>query len=184
MKRLFFIIFIGLILIKIPAFSQENAGVDYDAIYNNLIIPNFTYDDNEDPDQITDYAYFVKSPYPLIRLSLPLNCKGVKLAPGYYLMTPKNRDGYDFVMFKQNGKITALIPIYQKQVIDPNTVYPVVKTKKSIAEKIAGFINRKREMPVAPRYAINGELVDVGKYFDLQLYQEQYLYKMLFKVEK
>lgn len=171
---------------------QAAERINYDNIYKNLPVLDIHYDYNEDPDENADYTNYIGSPYPLIRISPKLACRETKLAPGYYLMTIKNRSSYDFVMFKQNGKIAALIPVYEKQLINPETFYPkpeepksrFKKTTKAIKNVIAKpFQSHRRPVPPT-RTFITSSLVDGGNYFEVLFYQEQYLYKMLFKVEK
>ncbi|OGI03081.1 MAG: hypothetical protein A2104_06335 [Candidatus Melainabacteria bacterium GWF2_32_7] len=194
MKKILFLTFLSLIFLLNSASIIAAEKISYDSIYNNLpVLTDIYYDHNEDPDEIVDYKDYIQSPYPLMRISVKLSCKDVKIGPGYYLITAKNRSNYDFVMFKQNGKIAALIPIYEKQLINPETVYPKAQQpKKSIIRKIGSGIKKviarpfkryKKPLP-APRYYITSSMVDSGKYFEINLYQEQYLYKMLFKVER
>jgi hypothetical protein len=189
-KSLFLFVILSFIVFSVPANAAENTN--YESIYNNLPVLDFYYDHNEDPDEQLDYHDFIKSPYPLIRISAKLSCKEVKLLPGYYLMAVRNRSNYDFVMFKQNGKIVTMVPVYEKQLVNPETVYPKPKVKKSLLKKTGSGIKRivaapfkpYRKPPEPPRYAVTSSLVDGGKYFEIWLYQEQYLYKILFKVDK
>lgn len=188
-KLLFLIIFCFVINIS-PAKSTEKT--DYDNIYNNLPVLNFYYDHNTDPDESLDYQEFVNSPYPLIRISLNLTCKNAKISPGYYLIVPKNRSGYNFAMFKQNGKIVAMVPFYDKQLINPAAIYPASPKEKSAAKRffkniknILGRPFKKYRRPLTPpRYSVNTYTVDAGRYFELWLYKEQYVYKMIFKIER
>lgn len=197
MKKILLLTFLTFIFLSYPAKTFAAEPINYDSIYNNLpVLVDIYYDHNEDPDENLDYQDYVESPYPLMRVSVKLKCKDVKLNPGYYLITLKNRSNYDFAMFKQRGKIVALIPVYEKVKIDPETFYPKAeKPKKSIIGKTGSGIkaaiafpfkplNRFRKPPPQTRHFITSSLVDSGRYFEIYLYQEDYLYKILFKVER
>ena len=191
MKKIVFLLFaINLLLIH-PAYTQEVA--EYDKIYESSPILDFYYEQNEDPDEITDHQEHIRSPYPLIRTSSPLSTKSSKIIPGYYLLTPRNKDGYDFVMFKQKGRITALVPVFEKKLINPLEVYPQpIKRKVPLVKKpFAAMQNGLKfvfkpyiKPPELPKYLLNSDYVAGGKYFEIHLYKDEYLYKMLFKVDR
>jgi len=169
--------------------------MDYDLIYDNLPVINVKYYVNEDPDEINDYRKYI-TPYPLLRTSLVLKCKNQKIRPGYYLLTPKNEKGLDFVMFKQQGKIIALIPVYEKSLIVPQLTYkkppapkvsmvafPFVKLKKITKGTLKTIFKPVLKPPDLPETKMKASYVNGGKYFEIWLYVDKYLYKMLLKVE-
>ncbi|EKE04740.1 MAG: hypothetical protein ACD_20C00007G0001 [uncultured bacterium] len=197
MKKLLLLAFLTFIFLLNSVKTYAAEPVDYDSIYNNMpVLVDIYYDHNEDPDENLDYQDFIQSPYPLMRVSVKLKCKDVKLNPGYYLVTVKNRSNYDFAMLKQRGKIVALVPIYEKQKIDPETFYPKPqKPKKSVVGKAGSGIktviafpfkplDRFKKPPPQTRHFITSSLVDGGRYFEIYVYQEDYLYKILFQVER
>jgi len=190
MKKL--ILFL-LLLLSLAGFAKKACANQYDEIYNRLPILDIYYDDSQDPAELEDYSDYVQSPYPLIRTSAILTSQKTKIKPGYYLLTPRTKGAYEFITFKQNGKIIAFVPIYEKTIIDPKVIYLEAPKPKPhlitwpyrILKK--GFLKLfgKYKRPLkAPPYVIESEFVDHGKYFEIKFYLEQYLYKMLFKVEK
>lgn len=196
---LLFIIFSGKALAE---------SVDYDAIFGNLPIVDIYYEQNEDPDEQADYLQYFNSPYPLIRTSFPLSCKTVKLKQGYYLLTPRSKDGFEFIMFKQNGKIVGLVPVYEKRPMTPaeiSKVFPKPPKKKHSVWSLPwrGFkytvkrmFGKYKKPPELPGVALDADIVGGGKYFEIVLYKEYikkylkeeykeyYASKMLFKIER
>ena len=172
----------------------------YDQIFNNLPIIDISYENNEDPLEDAEYnIYFIKSPYPLVRISSILRTRDKTIPPGYYLLTPRTQNGLSFVLFKENGKVFAIVPVYEKEKIDPLKVYPQpVKSKpkhpilgwpfravKAVCAKIFNkTIGKHEKPPEPPKYDLKSKTVDGGKYFEMDLYFEDYLYKLLLKVEK
>jgi len=187
-------------------------SVDYDEIYNNIPTIDIYYDQNEDPDEQTDYMQYFNSPYPLIRTAFPLSCKSIKFKQGYYLLTPKSKDGFNFMMFKQTGKIIGLVPVYEKRLMTPEErqrIFPPPPKKKHSVWSLPwrGFKFTVKKMfgnykkpPELPRVALDADIVGGGKYFEIifykeylkgyvkenskEIYKECYVYKMLFKIER
>lgn len=188
MKRFFAAVFLLAALSPLQAFAQQYGSVNYDELYNNQPVLSFKYDENEDPQEITDYEKRVKSPYPLLRVSIPLQNRKITVKPGYYLLTPRDKDGYDFVMFKQNGKIVHEIPVYQKEKIDPEVIYPKPPKQKHpiytwpllALQNTVKWIYRDKLPPPPPRYIVKTSLTPGHKYFEIYYYHEEYLYKMIF----
>lgn len=193
MKKIFLLIFSVLVLL----FSQfkiclaQETG--YDQIYNSLPNLDFHYDNSEDPDEIADYHEFIISPYTLMRISDTLSTKNTIFKPGYYLLSPKNQDGYDFVMFKQKGKIVGLVPVFEKQTVDPLITYPQPPKPKvgfwsglgmSINTGIAKLFHKYEKPPDLPKSKIESNYVGAGNYLEIDLYRDKYLYKILLKVQR
>jgi len=200
MKRLLLALITCLILIARPCYANYGGESFYDKIFNNLPIIDVSYENNQDPLEDAEYnIYFIKSPYPLVRLSSVLSIRNKKIPPGYYLLTPRTQNGLSFVLFKENGKIFAMVPVYEKQKIDPLKVYPPpppppkpkhpilgfpVRAVKAVSGKIFDkTIGKHEKPPVPPKYMLKTETVDGGKYFLMDLYFEDNLYRMLLKVE-
>jgi len=190
-----------LIIISFLKFSNlpceaENLMFNYDLIYNDTPILDFMYENSLDKDQDNDYNGYIISPYTLIRITDVLRNKKVLLTPGYYLVKPKKRDGYEFLLFKQNGKVAGVVPVYQKLLIDPLLIYkeppkPKVPLYKKIfidtPKKIITWpfkqIFKQKTVPLPPKAALESKVVGEGKYLEIWLYVDKYLYKVLFKIE-
>ena len=192
MKKFLFLTLLSLILVLYVGIKSANAQpADYDQIYNNLPVVDFHYDHNEDPDELMDYSQFVVSPYPLVRISDSLVSKTIKLKPGYYLLSPKSREGYDFIMFKQKGRIVGMIPVFDKQIVDPKLIFPTppkpkVGFWKGMVNGVkAGFhrlFGKYENPPKMPRCKLSTNYVNGGKYLEFTLIREENLYKILLKV--
>lgn len=117
MKRFIFTI----LLIFLSSNFCSNAGysseLDYQNTYLNLSVPTFSYVHGIDPGQYYDMKYSTWSPYPLFRLSSPIYFKTITIMPGYYDLTPVTYKGDQFVLFKQQGIVRHIIPVYDKQLV-------------------------------------------------------------------
>ncbi len=191
MKK-FFIIILSFICINSLCLAQElNDKPNYAEIFKNMPIIDIPYLNSEDPYEYLQYEKYIYSPYPLVKFSLKLQTPGNILKPGYYLLTPRAENGNDFVLFKQNGKIVAIIPVYEKKAVYPKAIYnqkpkpeiPLWKKPFTGLKKGAIKLMGKRKLPhPQPKYAMDSQFVDGEKYFLMTLYFEEYAYKMLFKV--
>lgn len=163
-----------------------------DKIFNSLPQIIVKYDFDEDPIEYKDYEKFAWSPYPLIRISEKLYLPKTTVNEGYYLLTPRSHEGTDCVLFKQKGRIKAIIPVYAVELIPPdkiNEVYkipPPPKTHwwglpwrgvKFVCKKIFIHTKKGRPFPLA--------MVDTYEagpaFYQMDLYYENHIYKMLFK---
>jgi hypothetical protein len=202
MKNIFTLLFLMVLFLKFsvhPAFGQ-NLRINYDLIYKETPILDFMYEDKIDQEEDGDYNRYNVSPYTLIRITDTLRCKKLVLSPGYYLVKPEKKDGYEFLIFKQNGKVIGVVPIYQKNIINPALVFPepvkpkkpffiaipkkifIDTPKKIIARPFKGWWEQKRVL-VPPKAALESKVVGNGKYYEIRLYVDKYLYKSLFKIE-
>ncbi len=189
--KYFLIMILSFIYFNSICLAQQLNKPNCAEIFNNLPIIDMQYLANEDPYESLQYENYIYSPYPLIKFSLKLQIPNKTLKPGFYLLTPRTENGYDFVLFKQNGKIQGIVPVYEKQLIYPKDVYnqqPKPKTplwKKPITGLKKGAIKimgKKKKPHPLPKYAMDAHFVDGKKYFLMTLYFEEYAYKMLFKV--
>jgi len=200
-KNSIFLTFLTIILLFVntPA-KAYGTKMNYDLLYKDMPVLNFMYEDGYDPEQEVDYNNYVISPYVLIRISDTLRNKKILLTPGYYLVKPEKRDGYEFLLFKQNGRVLGAVPVFQKVLINPVIVYKeppkpkvplfkrVLKTifittpKKIITFPFKKFWQQKR-VNVPPKSALESKVVDNGKYMEIWLYVDTYLYKVLFLIE-
>ncbi|OGI04429.1 MAG: hypothetical protein A2Y25_06710 [Candidatus Melainabacteria bacterium GWF2_37_15] len=188
--RKFFIILALFVFIS-PCHGELN----YDLLYKDTPILDYMYETGVDEREDQDYQQYIISPYVLVRLPAKLRNKNIVLKPGYYLVKPENKDGYRYAIFKQNGRVIGSVPIYHKSWINPETTFPKPPEPKHLwytqpfftTKKIVGWPFKKvlehRKPFLPPRAKADFQLTDDGKYYDMWLYVEDSLYKMLFKLE-
>lgn len=170
--------------------------INYDLLYGDTPVLDYIYESGEDPEEDRDYEDYIISPYTLVRLPVKLRNKNTLLTPGYYLVKPEKKDGYRFAVFKQNGKVIGVVPIYKKEWVNPAEEFPTPPKPqhKWYIKPFAGVWNMfkwpfkklfKPRKPLIPsRAKVNFEQVGDGKYYDMLLYVEDSLYRMLFRIEK
>jgi len=193
MKKIVWVLLIFLLFSISPVKAEIKERLDYDEVYNGLSSLDLYFDYRVDPSEDSEVFGYQESPYPLFRSSLALYFKDINLEPGYYLLTPKNFSNSDFVIFKQNGKVAGFIPVYEKIKIDPKVVYkeppkpkpklykrPFIAVKKGFVKTFGGM----RRPPKPYRHKFESKITDDGKYFIVWFYQEDYLYKMIFKFKR
>ena len=148
-------------------FSEDDSNIsftepvqatkNYSQIYNNLEPADFSYLHNIDPDQYYDTKDATWSVYPLLRLNSAIYFKNQTIEPGYYLLTPREHNGKWYMLFKQNGIVTHIIPVYDRD-YTPEKFYdqhiPKPKLKKSqkvhmaILDTVGKVKSSKRKEPV------------------------------------
>ena len=160
---------------------------DYAQIYNNLEVPSFTYMHDIDPDQYFDIKDTAWSPYPLLRLNSYIYFKNIAIEPGYYLLTPREYKGNWYLLFKQNGKVAHIIPVYDRKIVAEDfyeTHLP--KPKLTFAQKVhmgalsflGKFSSTKRRDPVKSYMEIN----DLENYFvSIVIYYGNHKYHTIFR---
>ena len=79
--------------ILILGLAVQAEPTDYEQIYRDMPVPDFSYVHDVDPGEYYDTERSTWSPYPLLRLTAPLYFKTISIAPGYYLLTPRQQDG-------------------------------------------------------------------------------------------
>jgi len=182
------IILVLSLFIKLPVMAQD---YNYAQIYKNIPKLSIEYVLDEDPDEETDYEGYYNSPYPLMRTSSSLYCGDITVKEGYYLLTPRVKDGHNVVLFKQRGRIVHIVPVYEKRMIDPLTVYkmepkPEVKWYAQpwnlFKKGMKKLLGKKRKPLDPPKSLI--ETRSIGPYYAIDLYYDNYVYKMLFSTEK
>ena len=95
---------------------------DYAGIYNSLSHATHSYMHNIDPEQYYDMKDATWAPYPLLRLNSYIYFKNISIEPGYYLLTPREHKDKWYMLFKQNGKVVHIIPVYERD-ITPELFY-------------------------------------------------------------
>lgn len=170
--------------------TRTKATKDYAQIYNDLEVPTFSYLHDIDPDQYYDMKDTAWSVYPLFRLNSPLYFKNITIEPGYYLLTPREHNGDWFMLFKQNGVVKHIIPVYERD-YTPETFYNdhIPKPKYTTAQKmhmgfldfIGNFKSTKRKTPVQSYLEVN----DLENYFvSIIIYYGSHKYSTIFRTIK
>lgn len=190
-KTKFLILLICLFFSVFVLFNQKaSAQDDFDTIYENLEEAPFEYIFGIDPYQSDEYTKYIYSPYPLFRSGVNLIFKSKKIPPGYYLLTPREKEGKTYILFKENGKISYVIPVYKTQNVyegfyeDKIPQAQLTLTQKS-SNKFMDFIGKKwgktnKRTPIPKAYI---EFNDAGIYWDMILYYGDKKYYLIFKKE-
>lgn len=173
--------------IVIPPSESVKATKDYARIYSNLEPADFSYLHDIDPDQYYDMKDTAWSTYPLFRLNSAIFFKNRTIEPGYYLLTPREHNGKWYMLFKQNGKVVHIIPVYDRD-YTPEMFYDehIPKPKLTKAQKIhmgvldfiGKFDSSKRKEPVKSFLEVN----DLDNYFvSIVVYYGNHKYSTLFR---
>ena len=142
---------------------------------------------NVDPDQYYDMKDTTWSVYPLLRLNSPIYFKTITVEPGYYLLTPREHDGDWFILFKQNGEVKYIIPVYDRD-YTPEMFYDehIPKPKYTWGQKVhMGFLNfighfksTKRKEAIQTYLEVN----DLENYFvSIVIYYGAHKYSTIFR---
>ena len=170
--------------------QKTKSTKNYAEIYANLEVPTFSYLHNIDPDQYYDTKDATWSVYPLIRLNSYIYFKNIAIEPGYYLLTPREHNGDWFILFKQNGIVKYIVPVYDRD-YTPATFYDehIPKPKLKTAQKIhmgvldflGNFKNTKRKTPIKSYLEVN----DLENYFvSIIIYYGSHKYSTIFRTIK
>lgn len=173
-----------------PKTVESKPNKNYPQIYNDLELADFSYLHDIDPDQYYDMKDASWSPYPLLRLNSAIYFKGITIDPGYYLLTPREHNGKWYLLFKQNGTVSHIIPVYERD-ITPEFFYDkhLAKPKLTKAQKIhmgaldflGKFKSTKRKEPVKCYMEIN----DLENYFvSIVIYYGSHKYSTIFRTIK
>ncbi len=173
-----------------PPYERTPPTKNYAEIYNSLEEPNFSYQHDIDPDQYYDMKDTTWSVYPLFRLTSPIYFKSITIEPGYYLLTPREHQGDWFLLFKQNGLVKYIIPVYDRD-YTPEMFYDknIPKAKETMSQKThSGFLNfigkiksTKRQEPVQTYLEVN----DLENYFlSIIIYYGSHRYSTIFRTIK
>ena len=183
MKKILLILFV-FICTSIPCFSSEP---DYRQIYMNLEVPSFSYVHGLDPGQYYDNQHASYSVYPLFRLSAPLYFKTVTIVPGYYDLTPREHNEKPYMLFKQNGAVRYIIPVYKKELV-PAGFYEthLSKPKRTVRQKFFDFVGKhfksaKRQPQVKTYLEVND--LDNNFVSIIFYYKDYRYYSILRKVQ-
>lgn len=167
--------------------SSQKFSKDYVKIYNDLEPADFSYMHDIDPDQYYDIKDTTWAPYPLLRLNSYIYFKNQAIEPGYYLITPREHKGKYYMLFKQNGKVSHIIPVYERSLV-PETFYethlpkpkltPSQKVHMGVLSFLGKFSSTKRREPVKSYMEIN----DLENYFvSIIIYYGAHKYSTIFR---
>ena len=171
-------------------FVPDEAKKDYAGIYNSLEPAKHSYMHNIDPDQYYDMKDATWAPYPLLRLNSYIYFKNISIEPGYYLLTPREHKGKWYLLFKQNGKVAHIIPVYERD-ITPEFFYEkhLPKPKLTKAQQIhmgalsflGKFKSTKRKDPIKCYM----EITDLENHFvSIIIYYGNHKYSTIFRTIK
>ena len=187
-----FILLILLLFGISSVFANENIPKprtdNFDEIYEQLEEPDFDYIFGIDPHQADEYTQYMYSPYPLFRSGVNIVFKSKVIPPGYYLLTPREKNGKTYVLFKENGRISYIIPVYKEDIVletfyEEKFPQPKPTGVEKIKKKTMDFIGTKwgkknQRTPIPEAYI---EFNDAGTYWDMILYYDTKKYYLLFK---
>lgn len=163
-------------------------NTNYQEIYDSLEEADFEYIFGLDPNQNDEYTRYMYSPYPLFRSGVDIVFKSKTIKSGYYLLTPREKNGKTWVLFKENGRVSFVIPVYKEEVISPDFYKDKLphevlnlyeKTKKGTMNFIGKTWGRKNQRTPIPQAYI--EFDDIGEFWDMKLYYGLKKYCLLFK---
>lgn len=173
-----------------PSGSESKATKNYPQIYNDLEPANFAYMHDIDPDQYYDMKDASWAPYPLLRLNSYIYFKDQAIEPGYYLLTPREHQGKWYLLFKQNGKVSHIIPVYERDLTpeffyDKHLPKPKLTTSQKIHMNTLDFLGKfkstKRKEPIKSYMEIN----DLENYFvSIIIYYGNHKYSTIFRTIK
>lgn len=173
-----------------PPVLQVKPTKNYSDIYKSLEPADFSYMHDIDPDQYYDMKDTAWSPYPLLRLNSPIYFKNQTIEPGYYLLTPREHKNKWYLLFKQNGKVAHIIPVYERD-ITPEFFYdkhlpkpkltPSQKIHMGVLDFFGNFKSSKRKEPIKTYMEIN----DLENYFvSIVIYYGSHKYSTIFRTIK
>ncbi len=191
-KFLILICLLILFFVNSVATANENISrtkiVDWENIYNSLEEADFDYIFGIDPNQTDEYKKYIHSPYPLFRTGVNLVFKSKTIPPGYYLLTPREKNFKTYVLFKENGRVSYVIPTYEVDIV-PEAFYDekFPHKKPTLGEKIAAKTmktigNKKNQRTPIPKAYV--EFDDVGYYYNMILYYGEKKYSLIFKKDE
>lgn len=163
---------------------------DYSGIYNSLEVPTHSYMHDIDPDQYYDMKDTSWAPYPLLRLNSYIYFKDKAIEPGYYLLTPREHKDKWYLLFKQNGKVVHIIPVYERDIVpeffyDKHLEQPKLtraqKIHMGVLDFVGKFKNSKRKEPIKSYL----EITDLENHFvSMVIYYGSHKYSTIFRTIK
>lgn len=175
-----------LIAFGLPVWAEYDFN-EISQTYRELEVPTFKYVHDLDPEEYVDTQNAAWSPYSLFRLTAPLYFKTITIQPGYYLLTPREHEGNYYMLFKQNGKVKYIIPIYDKQIVELDFYknhLPEEKTTWSQRQhlRLLKFVGKFKssQRPEPPKTYLEAEDLD-DNFTVIVLYWGDYKYHMILR---
>ncbi|MBR2069555.1 MAG: hypothetical protein IJ877_07325 [Candidatus Gastranaerophilales bacterium] len=161
---------------------------NWEEIYNQQQEADFDYIFGLDPYQSDEYTKYMYSPYPLFRLGVPIIFKSITIQPGYYLLTPRDKNGQTWILFKENGRVSHVIPIYKEETVpdsfwEEKLPHPKLNAYEKVRKNTMNFIGKKfgsknQRTPIPSAYI---EFDDKGDFWNMILYYGSKKYYLIFK---
>jgi len=170
--------------------SFQEKNIDIEAIYNKQIPCDVTFENNIDPYEQQDNYSWTLSPYPDVRLVMPMYSLKTIIEPGYYLLTPRQIGARYYILFKQSGKILYSVPVYESKQIDIDKEYQRIKDPyedapfglKSIFKAFGVISGRRTHIPKLPQYKVNCYDYD-DRFYGMDIYYKDRVYKTVYKTK-
>ena len=190
-KNIIFFLVFGVFL-STAVFADGNIVrpdmTDWEDLYNQQEEADFDYIFGLDPYQNEEYKKYMYSPYALFRLGVTIRFKNTLIRPGYYLLTPREKNGKTWILFKENGRISYTIPSYKDEYVDKSfwetklphpRLNPYEKLRKNTMNIIGKTFGSKNQRTPAPSAYI--EFDDKGEWWNMILYYGDRKYFLIFK---
>lgn len=164
------------------------AETDYEQVYRELEPADFSYVHNIDPEEMYDVKDTSWSPYPLFRLTAPLFFKKTMIEPGYYLLTPREYKGKWYILFKVQGKVKYIIPVYNREVVpmgfyDENLpkikLTPAQKFNLKFLDFVGKHVKSSQRKPAPQTYLEATDLED--NFISIIIYWGNHRYYMILR---
>ncbi len=164
------------------------AEMDYEQIYRDLEPADFSYVHNIDPGEMYDVQNTSWSPYPLFRLTAPLFFKNTMIEPGYYLLTPREHKENWYILFKEQGKVKYIIPVYNREIVpmgfyDENLpkikLTPIQKFHLKFHDFVGEHVKSSQRKPAPQTYLEVTDLED--NFISIIIYWGNYRYYMILR---
>ena len=164
------------------------AETDYEQIFRELEPADFSYVHNIDPGEMYDVKDTSWSPYPLFRLTAPLFFKNTMIEPGYYLLTPREHKGNWYILFKEQGKVSYIIPVSNREIVpmgfyDENLpkikLTPIQKFQLKFHDFVGEHVKSSQRKPAPQTFLEATDLED--NFISLIVYWGNHRYYMIFR---
>jgi len=180
------------LLLTLGAFADGNIVrpdmTDWQDLYEQQQSADFEYIFGIDPYQNEEYKKYMYSPYPLFRLGVTLIFKNITINPGYYHLTPREKNGKTWILFKENGRVSYIIPSYNEDIVadsfwEEKLPHPKLNAYEKLRKNTTNFIGKKfgsknQRTPIPNAYI---EFDDKGDYYNMILYYGNKKYYLIFK---
>ncbi len=163
-------------------------NTNWEDLYQSQESADFEYIFGLDPYQSDEYTKYMYSPYPLFRLGVTIQFKTTTIQPGYYLLTPREKNGKTWILFKENGRVVYTIPVYKEDSVpdsfwEEKMPHPKLNMYEKLRKNTMNFIGEKfgsknQRTPIPSAYI---EFDDKGDFWNMILYYGNKKYYLIFK---